>query len=89
MKIQSAFFCVLMGCAGVLAQENYTTWPYYKNITLNTSASGANVAGNVARFPVLVRLTPTDSVNGIKPENVRFTKADGVTRLKHQVERMD
>ena len=89
MKIQTMLFGILMGMLTAFSQENYGTWPYYKNITLNTSSSGSNVTGNVTKFPVLVRLGVADSLNGINAANIRFTKADGVTRLKHQLERFD
>jgi len=89
MKTHATFFAVLLGVLTAFAQENYGTWPYYKNLTINTSASGANVTGNVFKVPILVRLSAADSVNKLRAENIRFTKVDGVTRLNHQIERLD
>jgi hypothetical protein len=39
-----------------LGQGSYTAWSGHRDIVLNTSATGANVTGNVTKFPVLVRL---------------------------------
>jgi hypothetical protein len=84
----------VLGFAAILnAQETYSTWTYHRNVFLNTSASGANVNGEVTNFPVLVRLTAKDSntftqalAGGI---DIRFTKAGDVTRLKHQIDSWD
>ena len=73
------------------AQENYATWNYSANCTLNTSATGggANVAGAVNDFPVLIRLNSSNFnfaqalANGA---DIRFTKSDG-THLNYQIER--
>ncbi len=76
------------------AQENYAQWAHYKTLTINTTASGANVANNVAKFPMLVRLRPASGGDIVhfsigRGADIRFTKADGVTRLPHQIERWD
>ncbi len=88
---KKAFLGVLALAGLVCAQENYATWPRYKNLTINTTSSGANVPGVVTNFPILVRLTSSTDMNGISPTgaDLRFTKLDGVTRLKHQIERFD
>jgi hypothetical protein len=74
------------------AQENYSSWTYYKNITLNTQASGAAVSNTVTAFPVLVRLTSADSAifrsaSG-HGQDIRFSKWDG-THFPYQIERWD
>jgi hypothetical protein len=77
------------------AQEDYSSWPHYKIITVNTTSDtlggGANVTGTVADFPLLVRLTASDSdaFLGSAPNgaDIRFV-ANGA-RLKHQRERWD
>jgi biopolymer transport protein ExbB len=73
----------------VYSQDNYSQWSYYRNVTINTKASGANVATAVVKFPVLVRLTAADSLlfknaltNGA---DVRFAKANG-EHLPYQIE---
>ena len=84
---------LLMGFVSAYSQETYSTWAHYKEVTVNTTSAGANVAGGVGKFPLLVRLTSANAdvftqaaANGA---DIRFTKADGVTRLPHQRERWD
>src|SRR5690606_36092329 len=38
-----------------------TAWTGHATLTLGTSATGANIAGEVSKFPVLVRLGAADS----------------------------
>lgn len=76
------------------AQEDYDDWAHYKDITINTTASGADVANDVTRFPLLVRLTPEDGGDVVhfsegRGADIRFTKADGETRLPHQIDHWD
>jgi hypothetical protein len=52
-----AVFGVVVSAA--FAQENYATWGKSKPITINTSASGANIADTLYNFPLLVRLDST------------------------------
>jgi hypothetical protein len=81
---------VLALCASSFAADNLALWTKYKPITINTKATGANVAGNVARIPVLVRL---DSVNAADVfaqasaggADVRFANAAGVPK-PYQIE---
>jgi len=66
-------------------------WKFSKRLVLNTTASGANVAGTVMNFPVLVRLNSgnfnfTDAKSG--GEDIRFTKSDGAP-LAYEIERWD
>jgi hypothetical protein len=76
----------------VSAGEVFSTWTGHRTIWLNTTANGANVAATVTNFPVLVRLTTTDSVfaqsKGLGAD-LRFTKTGDVIRLKHQIESWD
>lgn len=64
---------------------------YARRLSLNTTASGADVAGDVADFPLLVRLTAGNfdftqaKSNGA---DIRFAKSDG-SRLPYQIERWD
>jgi len=91
-RIQNVFIAAIIVAAlgsTVIAQENYSQWSYFRNLALNTKASGANVATTVTNFPVLIRLTAADSAvfstalaNGA---DVRFAKANG-THLKYQIE---
>jgi len=76
---------------GDTAEVWNTGWNYARKITLNTSATGAGVTGNVISFPVLIRLTEGNLAftqarnNG---EDIRFTKRDN-TFLPYEIERWD
>ena len=87
-----------LGAIGLLAvsgyaQENYATWTGSRSIVINTTATGANVANAVTNYPVLVRLTSSQSdvftTGGSNGASIRFTAADGTTRLQHERERWD
>ena len=67
------------------------SWKYARRLLLNTSASGAQVSGEVYDFPVLVRLSAVNfnfSQAKTGGEDVRFAKNDG-TPLSYQIERWD
>lgn len=69
----------------------YTAWKYSRPLFLNTTATGADIKGNVYKFPVLVRLTNTTfdfSQAQSGGEDLRFTKPDG-SPLAHEIERWD
>ncbi|MDB5103245.1 MAG: putative protein of unknown function acetylesterase [Fibrobacteres bacterium] len=71
--------------------ENYSAWPQSRRLYLNTTAAGANVAGNVDDFPVLVRLTRAEfdfSQSRGRGRDIRFADAKG-KRLRYEVERWD
>jgi hypothetical protein len=75
----------------VFAQENYSTaWSQHRDVQMNTTATGANVPGNVLNFPVLVRFGAADSVLFTQAKaggaDLRFTKTNNTTRLPHQIE---
>ncbi|MGI9377551.1 MAG: DUF2341 domain-containing protein, partial [Tsuneonella suprasediminis] len=67
-------------------------WPYRRAVTVDTSPSGANVAGTIGRTMLLVRLhsgnfTFTDSMdNGA---DLRVVDSDGKTPLPFHIERFD
>jgi len=66
-------------------------WKYAKQLAFNTTASGANVTGNVYGFPVLVRLTSANFIFSqaqFGGSDIRFTKADN-TFLPYEIERWD
>lgn len=69
------------------AQENYSTWPAYRTVILNTKASGANVGANVLGYPVLVRLDSTAAdvftQGGANGASLRFGKPNGGARPYH------
>jgi hypothetical protein len=68
-----------------------TSWQYAQTLYLNTTQSGAAIAGNVFDFPVLVRLTGgTFDFSRAAPggADLRFVKPDG-SPLPHEIERWD
>jgi hypothetical protein len=70
----------------------YARWNSSGRIVLNTSSTGADVPGEVTGFPVLVRLDASNfPFSEAKPngEDVRFSKADGMTPLTYEIERWD
>ena len=84
----------LMCVAGVFAQENYSTWSHFRDVSINTTAQdGATTASIVTKFPLLVRLTAADAdvfaAAAAKGADIRFSKANHVTRLPYQRERYD
>jgi hypothetical protein len=69
----------------------YAGWNFSKKLFLNTTASGADIAGSVLNFPVLIRLTNenfnfADAKSG--GEDLRLAKSDG-TLLSYEIERWD
>jgi hypothetical protein len=53
--------CLLFSVTRLMAAETYGNWPYYKDFTINTSSTGANVATDQHKFPLLIRLSAADS----------------------------
>ncbi len=73
-----------------VAFDDYNTWAHSASLTLNTTASAANVSAGQGKFPVLVRLTPNHLAvfqqalaNGT---DIRFANAAG-THLPYQIVR--
>jgi len=66
-------------------------WKFSKKLSLNTTAAGANVSGNVHEFPVLIRLTANNfdfSQASPTGSDIRFTKRDN-TPLSYEIEQWD
>jgi hypothetical protein len=66
-------------------------WRYSRRIILNTTPSGADIAGGVTNFPVLVRLTSENFDFGqakSRGADIRFTKSDTFF-LPYDIERWD
>lgn len=75
--------------------QPYAGWDRFRTLTINTSASGgANVAGTVTNFPLLVRLTNASAATGANllteamagGADVRFTDSTGMNPLSYQIE---
>jgi hypothetical protein len=80
---------------------DYSTWSYYKNITVTPTGLG----GAVTNYPLLIKLTSSNfdfsqstsditslagsSITGTGGADIRFTLANGITDLPYQVERWD
>lgn len=85
---------IVAAVGGAPAQEDYSTWTYSRNITVNTKSSGANLTSPLTRFPLLVRFTHENGGDVVyyskgRGADLRFTKANGVTRLHHQIDSWD
>jgi hypothetical protein len=66
-------------------------WAWHKNITINTSSSGANVPGKVDKYPLAVSLTSANfNFAQAKDDgsDLRFTKSDG-SPLPYEIEMWD
>jgi hypothetical protein len=91
LPIALALAAVLGWTSAVLADnDNYAVWQNSRNIVMNTTASGANVATDQTNFPIAVRLAGSDFPLGAKTDgtDIRFAKSDG-THLPYQIERWD
>jgi hypothetical protein len=89
VKSSFAIIMALGFCFVAFGADNYAAWQHNGRINFNTTSSGANVAGNVINFPVLVRLNGDQiDFSQVKSQgaDIRFAKADG-THLKYQIER--
>jgi biopolymer transport protein ExbB len=68
-------------------------WPYRKQITVDASATGSNIAGSPENVPVLVRLSLANFqyFNNLKPDasDLRAIAADDSTPLKFHIEHFD
>ena len=77
-------------CDTIVDIENYADWSFSQTITVNTSSTGANVAGNVTNFPMLVRLNPSNfggfAATLANGADIRFANSKGI-HLPYQIER--
>lgn len=75
----------------VIDDDDYSLWSDSAKIIMNTTATGANISGNVTKVPILIRLNESNfnfseaSANG---DDIRFSKPDG-THLFFQIDRWD
>jgi biopolymer transport protein ExbB len=80
-------------CDTALAAWWNEDWQFRKEITLDTSATGADVAGAVTEVPVLVRLSlgNFEFFGDAQPDgsDVRFVAGDDKTPLKFHIEKWD
>ena len=77
--------------SGAITEVPFAGWRFSERLGLNTTSSGADVAGTVYDFPVLVRLSKGNfdfshaAGNGA---DLRFTKPDGAP-LSYEIEQWD
>lgn len=86
--IQTAL-TVLPGETRIIADTS--SWKHSKKLFLNTTASGAQINGDIENFPVLVRLTQGNfnfTETSAQGEDIRFMKSDG-TPVPYEIERWD
>ncbi len=77
--------------SGADAEIPFTGWQYHQRLWLNTSSSGAGVAGAVYDFPVAIRLSRGNFDFSHAAKNgadLRFTKANGAP-LPYEIEQWD
>jgi PKD repeat protein len=90
-QIVAAWIGIAVWCFAVYGADDYSKWGYKSTISLNTTATGANVATAQAGFPVLIRLTAgnfTFAQAQAAGQDVRFATPGGV-HLPYQIERWD
>ena len=81
---------VTVAPGGIIAVSN-VGWMFSRKLVLNTSSTGASVAGTITNFPVLVRLSQSNFSFGqarFGGDDIRFAKQDG-TPLQYQIDRWD
>ena len=89
LALSFVLFAVL--AHGANAAENLADWRFSREIRLDTTPSGAAVAGDVANYPLAVRLTAEQldfAQANPAGADVRFSDAAG-TALPHSVEQWD
>ena len=86
-------FCVLGPAWGQSKAWWNADWPYRKQITVDTSAAAANIAGAPDNVPVLIRLSLANFqyFNNLKPDasDLRVVADDDSTPLKFHIEHFD
>ncbi len=83
----------------LFSSTTFTTASFQKSkvYKFNTTASGANVSGDVPNIPILIRVTgnatgtatPIVDLTQSAGQDIRFLASDGVTWLDYQIERWD
>ena len=89
-----AMMAALTACVGMAQAQPFAAWTKYRDVTINTTSTGANVATNQANFPVLVRLTNASEATGANVlsealaggADIRFTDSTGTVALAHEIE---
>ena len=90
----SALFLLVLCCAAPAAQAWWNDgWAFRKELTFDTSATGADVTETVSDLPVLVRLSLANFTYFADAKSdgsdLRFLAADDKTPLKFHIEKYD
>lgn len=92
MKAIRSILFLLSGLSLAAAEENYAEWAYSRDIALDTSPAGANVAADQTGFPLLVSLTAQQADVFAQAKaggaDLRFATAEG-RHLPYQIELWD
>jgi hypothetical protein len=92
IAIVMAALAVSLAVSAAFGRDDYSQWPYSRDITLNTGVTGADVATDQAGFPVLVPLAAAQADvfahAAVSGADIRFAKDDG-THLPYQIDRWD
>ncbi len=71
--------------------EDYGTWSDSKNLYINTTTTGADVSGDVANFPLLIRFDASNFTfadAAADGSDIRFTDSEG-TPIPYEIEEWD
>lgn len=77
---------------GLETVKPYALWKTQWKVSINTSASGADVPETLAGFPMLIRLNAGNfDFASARPDgaDLRFTKSDSITALPYEIETWD
>jgi hypothetical protein len=85
-----AMAILVLGMTAAFAQEDYSTWPNNKVITVNTASGGANLTAGVGNYPLLLRLNTTNfPALGTAGTRASIRFARGAKKLPYQIESWD
>lgn len=92
MGIRPVFLGMALGCAAIAPADDFTAWTYSRDLSVDASPAGANVASDLANFPLALSLGSESSelFTQAKPDgsDLRFAAEDG-SHLAYQIESWD
>lgn len=92
LAVIAAGLVLALGLASPAFAWSDKDWTYRKEITLDTTPSGASVSGELRGFAVLIRLDSSNfTFDDAKPDgsDIRFYASDDKTALPFRIERFD
>jgi hypothetical protein len=86
MKKALGLIVAIAASAAVAAP--FDAWPQKTVVTVNTSGTGANVAGSVTNYPLLLRITDASliSASGTGGARLRFSSMDESVEYSYEIE---